>query len=75
MTDAAGNKIWDAVYQPFGDVYAAAGAPGINLEFPGPWFQLETGLAYDWHRHYDPTMRQLDGSKNLGLCLKPVYRP
>jgi RHS repeat-associated protein len=25
-----------------------------NLRFPGQYFQLETGLAYNWHRHYDP---------------------
>lgn len=25
------------------------------LGLPGQWFQLEHGLAYNWHRHYDPT--------------------
>jgi RHS repeat-associated protein len=27
----------------------------MDLRFPGQWFQLETGLHYNWHRHYDPT--------------------
>ena len=26
-----------------------------NLRFPGQVFLIETGLAYNWHRHYDPT--------------------
>jgi RHS repeat-associated protein len=27
----------------------------LDARFPGQWFQIETGLAYNWHRHYDPT--------------------
>jgi len=26
----------------------------MDLRFPGQWFQLETGLHYNGHRHYDP---------------------
>jgi hypothetical protein len=26
----------------------------MDLRFPGQWFQLETGLHYNWRRHYDP---------------------
>ena len=25
-----------------------------DLRFPGQFFLIETGLAYNWHRHYDP---------------------
>ena len=35
---------------------AAPGPEVMNGRFPGQWFQLETGLAYNWHRHYDPTL-------------------
>ena len=27
----------------------------MDLRFPGQWFQLETGLHYNWRRHYDAT--------------------
>lgn len=33
----------------------ATPATNLNLRFPRQWFQLETGLHYNWHRHYDPT--------------------
>ena len=57
MTDAASNWVWDVIYGPFGDaVYLWANPANIDLRFPGQWFQLETGLAYNWHRHYDATL-------------------
>ncbi|WP_346360331.1 RHS repeat-associated core domain-containing protein [Bosea sp. (in: a-proteobacteria)] len=31
------------------------GPAALDARFPGQWFQLETGLHYNWHRHYDPT--------------------
>jgi RHS repeat-associated protein len=47
------------IYAPFGDVsyiWSASGFSGLDMRFPGQWFQLETGLAYNWHRHYDATL-------------------
>jgi RHS repeat-associated protein len=28
---------------------------GTAMRFPGQWFQMESRLAYNWHRHYDAT--------------------
>ena len=39
----------------------------MDLRFPGQWFQLETGLAYNWHRHYDPTIGRYLQPDPLGL--------
>jgi RHS repeat-associated protein len=36
------------------EVQSITGAVAQNLRFPGQYFQLETGLAYNWHRTYDP---------------------
>jgi RHS repeat-associated protein len=48
---------WDVIYAPFGAVsYARNNPETIDIRFPGQWFQLETGLAYNWHRHYDATL-------------------
>jgi RHS repeat-associated protein len=45
------------IYSPFGETSYIWTNPGtIDIRFPGQWFQLESGLAYNWHRHYDATL-------------------
>jgi RHS repeat-associated protein len=55
MTDGAQTVVWDAVYRPFGEVVSIAGSASNDLRFPGQYFLIESGLHYNWHRHYDPT--------------------
>jgi hypothetical protein len=55
MTNGSQVIAWSAIYQPFGEVQAiTAQNTTMDPRFPGQWFQLETGLHYNWHRHYDP---------------------
>jgi RHS repeat-associated protein len=56
MTNASKAVVWDAVYRPFGEVHSITGSATNNLRFPGQYFLLESGLHYNWHRHYDPTL-------------------
>jgi uncharacterized protein RhaS with RHS repeats len=56
MTDAAKASVWDAVWQPWGNVHRVTGTAVLDARFPGQWFQLETGLHYNWNRSYDPSM-------------------
>jgi RHS repeat-associated protein len=35
-------------------VQTLSGTATQNLRFPGQYFQIETGLNYNHHRHYDP---------------------
>jgi RHS repeat-associated protein len=61
MTDSARAIVWRAEYRPFGEVISLTGPAATdanlgNQRFPGQWFQLETGLAYNWHRHYDASL-------------------
>jgi RHS repeat-associated protein len=54
MTDAAKATVWQATWKPWGEAQSITGTAANNLRFPGQYFQIETGLAYNWHRHYDP---------------------
>ena len=54
MTDAAKATVWQAAYNPYGEATSLSGTVALNLRFRGQVFQIETGLAYNWHRHYDP---------------------
>jgi RHS repeat-associated protein len=71
LTNAAKVNVWWASYEPFGRVRATGGAVTQNLELPGQWFQLETGLAYNWHRHYDPSTGRYTTPDPLGFVDGP----
>jgi RHS repeat-associated protein len=54
LTDATKTTVWQAVYKPWGETQSISGTRTNNLRLPGQYFQIETNLAYNWHRHYDP---------------------
>jgi RHS repeat-associated protein len=56
MTDGGKAVVWDAWYFPFGEARSITGTATNNMRFPGQYFLVESGLAYNWHRHYDPTL-------------------
>ena len=67
MTDTAKNVVWQAHYWPFGEAYSVTGAASNNLRFPGQYFLLESGLAYNWYRQYDPvTGRRAQVARLIG---------
>ena len=68
MTAQNQSWAWDVIYDPFGNVsYSWSNPEVMNIRFPGQWFQLETGLAYNWHRHYDATLGRYVQPDPLGL--------
>lgn len=54
MTDQTGTIVWSAGYAPFGKATVEVESVVNNLRFPGQYFDVETGLYYNWHRYYDP---------------------
>jgi RHS repeat-associated protein len=54
MTDAAKSTVWQAIWKPWGEIHQLSGTLTQNLRYPGQYFQIETGLHYNHHRHYDP---------------------
>jgi len=74
MTDAAKAQAWDAVWAPWGSPHAITGPAALDARFPGQWFQLEAGLHYNWHRHYDASLGRYTQADPLGLVDGPsVY--
>ena len=74
MTNAAKSSVWDAIYKPYGETYSITGTVSLDARLPGQWFQLETGLAYNWHRHYDATTGRYVTPDPLGFMDGPsVY--
>jgi RHS repeat-associated protein len=74
MTDVNQNVVWDAYYWPWGDVRSITGTATNNLRFPGQYFLVESGLHYNWHRHYDPTTGRYIQADPLGFVDGPsVY--
>jgi RHS repeat-associated protein len=75
MTNASAMTIaWQAKYDPFGNPVAVTVSPVNNQRLPGQWFQSEDGLAYNWHRTYDPTLGRYTQADPLGFVDGPsVY--
>ncbi len=74
MTNAAKAVMWSATWTPWGAPHAITGAAVLDARFPGQWFQLESGLHYNWHRHYDPTLGRYTQPDPLGFVDGPsVY--
>ena len=74
MTDAAKATVWQASFKPWGEVQSLSGTKAINLRFPGQYFQIETNLAYNHHRIYDPTTGRYTQPDPLGFVDGPsVY--
>jgi RHS repeat-associated protein len=71
LTDAAKVNVWWASHEPFGRVRATGGTLTQNLGLPGQWFQLENGLAQNWHRHYDATTGRYTTADPLGFVDGP----
>jgi RHS repeat-associated protein len=71
MTDATKATVWSAIWKPFGEPHSLSATQSLDARLPGQWFQIETGLAYNWHRHYDPTTGRYTQPDPLGLVDGP----
>ena len=52
-----------------GAAQSITGTATLNARFPGQWFQVEAGLHYNWHRHYDPTLGRYTQRDTRGCCV------
>jgi RHS repeat-associated protein len=78
MTDDTKAIVWQATFLPFGAVHTITGSAANDNRFPGQYYQLESGLNYNWHRQYDPSLGRYTQPDPLGLIDGPsryVNRP
>ena len=71
MTDAARATVWQASWKPWGEIENISGTILNNLRFPGQYFQIETNLAYNHHRHYDAVTGSYTQPDPLGFVDGP----
>jgi RHS repeat-associated protein len=66
MLDEAGRRVWEAVLSTWGTATVLLGQPGdCPHRFLGQYHDVETGLAYNRYRYYDPEAGQY-------LCVDPI---
>lgn len=68
ISDAGSNVVWSATYAAFGKVQINLAAMVINnLQFPGQYQDEETGLHYNWYRHYESLSGRYSQTDPIGF--------
>ncbi len=68
MTDSSGTVVWSADYKPFGEATVNPSSTITNnLRFPGQYYDVETGLNYNYMRDYNPTIGRYIESDPVGI--------
>jgi RHS repeat-associated protein len=73
VTDTANRVRWSWLSDPFGralpkDNPAGLGTFTYNLRFPGQYYDVESGLHYNYFRDYDPQTGRYVQSDPIGLA-------
>jgi RHS repeat-associated protein len=67
LSDAQGRIVWNVEFTSFGEVTLHKNQIENPLRFPGQYFDVETGLHYNYLRYYDPSQGRYIRSDPIGL--------
>ncbi|MCW8932070.1 MAG: RHS domain-containing protein, partial [Gammaproteobacteria bacterium] len=67
MTDQNQVVVWSADYDAFGQVSLLVETVENPLRFAGQYYDDESGLHYNYHRYYDPSLGRYITSDPIGL--------
>lgn len=68
ITNTSKSIVWKAQTSSYDSAVIQSSIGDFNLGFPGQYFDVESGLWYNWNRYYDASIGRYTQSDPIGLA-------
>lgn len=68
ITNQAAQVVWRSFNTAFDRQILVDSIGGVNVGYPGQYWDQETGLWYNWHRYYDAQLGRYIQSDPIGIA-------